>query len=64
MIRFNGTSETFVSENVVEFLARHAIDARGIAVAIDGDVVRRSDWPTTLIPDGTQIEVVTAVAGG
>ena len=64
VIRFNGTSETFVSENVVEFLARHAIDARGIAVAIDGDVVRRGDWPTTLIPDGTQIEVVTAVAGG
>ena len=64
MIRFNGANEAFVSENVSEFLARHAIDIRGIAVAIDGDVVRRSEWPTTLIPDGAQIEVVTAVAGG
>lgn len=64
MIRFNGADESFVNENVSEFLSRHAIEVRGIAVAIDGDVVRRGDWPTTLIPDGAQIEVVTAVAGG
>ncbi|MGA2124125.1 MAG: sulfur carrier protein ThiS [Acidimicrobiales bacterium] len=64
MIRFNGSDELFADENVSEFLARHGIETRGIAVAIDGEVVRRSQWTTTLIPDGAQIEVVTAVAGG
>ena len=64
MIRFNGAPESFVNESVSEFLTRHGIEVRGIAVAIDGEVVRRSEWPTTLIPDGAHIEVVTAVAGG
>jgi sulfur carrier protein len=64
VIRFNGADETFVDENVREFLTRHSIETRGIAVAIDGEVVRRSEWTTTLIPDDAQIEVVTAVAGG
>ncbi len=64
MIRFNGVEESYVDENVSEFLVRHRIETRGIAVAIDSEVVRRSRWTTTLIPDGAQIEVVTAVAGG
>ena len=64
MIRFNGAQEVFVEENVSEFLARHSIEVRGIAVAINGEVVRRREWTTTLIPDGAQVEVVTAVAGG
>ena len=64
MIRFNGAEELFADENVSEFLARHGIETRGIAVALDGEVVRRSQWTTTFIPDGAQIEVVTAVAGG
>jgi sulfur carrier protein len=64
VIRFNGADESFTSENVSEFLARHAIEPRGVAVAIDGEVVRRSEWTTTVIPDGALIEVVTAVAGG
>ncbi|MGC2486980.1 MAG: sulfur carrier protein ThiS [Acidimicrobiales bacterium] len=64
MIRFNGVEESFVEQSVDELLTRHDIEVRGIAVAIDGEVVRRSEWATTLIPDGAQIEVVTAVAGG
>ncbi|HTT60144.1 MAG TPA: sulfur carrier protein ThiS [Acidimicrobiales bacterium] len=64
MIRFNGVEEPFRAETVSGLLARHDIEPRGIAVAIDGEVVRRSEWTSTLICDGAQIEVVTAVAGG
>jgi sulfur carrier protein len=39
-------------------------DSRGIAVAVDGEVVRRVDWEQTeLRPDQT-VEVVRAVQGG
>jgi sulfur carrier protein len=41
-----------------------APDARGIAVALNGEVVTRGRWPQTELPDGAQIEVVAAVQGG
>ncbi|MEA2423903.1 MAG: sulfur carrier protein [Thermoleophilaceae bacterium] len=37
---------------------------RGIAVALDGEVVPRQRWDVTELADGQHIEVVTAVQGG
>jgi sulfur carrier protein len=39
-------------------------DAKGIAVAVERDVVPRSAWVTTQALAGTCIEIVTAAAGG
>jgi sulfur carrier protein len=64
MIRVNGEDQDFVPETVQELVHRLSIEPRGVAVAIDGDVVRRSEWGTTPIQDGCAIEIVTAVAGG
>lgn len=36
----------------------------GIAVAVDGDVVPRSQWDGTRLPPGARVEVLTAVQGG
>jgi sulfur carrier protein len=41
-----------------------AHDGRGVAVAVDGEVVPFSAWSTTPITDGARIEVVVAVQGG
>jgi sulfur carrier protein len=38
--------------------------ARGIAVALDGEVVARGRWQQTELADGARIEVVSAVQGG
>ena len=38
--------------------------ARGVAAAVNGDVVPRGSWASTVLRDGDQIEVVTAVQGG
>jgi sulfur carrier protein len=40
------------------------LPARGVAVAIDGDVVPRAELPRAELHDGVRIEVVTAVQGG
>lgn len=37
---------------------------RGIAVAIDGEVVPKSEWGSKLLRDGQKIEIVRAVQGG
>ncbi len=38
--------------------------ARGVAVALDGEVVARSRWAQTELADGARIEVVAAIQGG
>jgi sulfur carrier protein len=38
--------------------------ATGVAAAVNGDVVSRGSWAATLLRDGDQVEVVTAVQGG
>ncbi|TVZ00786.1 sulfur carrier protein ThiS [Trebonia kvetii] len=38
--------------------------ARGVAAAVDGEVVPRRAWPDTPLADGAVVEVVTAVQGG
>ena len=37
---------------------------RGLAVAVDAEVVPRSAWSTTQVRDGARVEIVTAVQGG
>ncbi len=37
---------------------------RGVAVALDGEVVPRGEWATTEVREGQQLEVLHAVQGG
>lgn len=39
-------------------------DGRGVAVAIDGEVVPRGAWADTPLHDGARLEVLAAVQGG
>lgn len=39
-------------------------DARGVAVAVDGEVVPQGEWPTFAVQGGSKVEAVTAVQGG
>lgn len=40
------------------------LDARGVAVAVDGEVVPRSQWDACPLADGSRVEVVGAIQGG
>ena len=39
-------------------------NGRGVAVALDGQVVPRGEWKDTRLIDGGQVEVLRAVQGG
>jgi sulfur carrier protein len=39
-------------------------ETRGVAVAVDGEVVRRTDWVSTRLSDRQAVEIVRAVQGG
>ena len=37
---------------------------RGLAVAVDAEVVPRSEWDAHALHDGDRVEVLTAIQGG
>ena len=37
---------------------------RGVAVAVDAEVVPRGEWETTQLDDGARVEVLRAIQGG
>jgi sulfur carrier protein len=67
MIYLNGNRhDDCAAQTVASVLALLGLysDARGVAVAVDGEVVSRADWGTFAIPDGAHVEVLTAMQGG
>jgi sulfur carrier protein len=41
-----------------------SLDARGVAVAVDGEVVPRAAWSTFALNADARVEVLTAMQGG
>jgi sulfur carrier protein len=39
-------------------------DGRGVAVAVDAEVVPRTEWETHELTDGARVEVLRAIQGG
>jgi sulfur carrier protein len=39
-------------------------EGRGVAVAVEGEVVPRGEWTATRLSDGQRVEVLQAVQGG
>jgi len=51
-----------VAEAIAAAGAEH--DQRGLAVAVEGEVVPRGEWEATDLRDGQAVEVVRAIQGG
>ncbi|MFI7676069.1 sulfur carrier protein ThiS [Actinophytocola sp. NPDC049390] len=64
-VQVNGTErEVPDGATVTEMLAALGVPAKGVAVAVDGQVVARTEHDTKVVPDGADVEVLTAVQGG
>jgi sulfur carrier protein len=67
MIVLNGEgSDVRAGETVAGVLRRLGLaqDARGVAVAVDGEVVPRAAWQSFALSDGARVEVLSAMQGG
>ena len=64
-VRLNGEPRELPDgSTMVQAVAELTAAATGVAAAVNGDVVPRGSWAATLLRDGDQVEVVTAVQGG
>jgi len=67
MILLNGKSaDVQPGETLACVLAGLGLDvqARGVAVAVDGEVVPRTGWETYALAEHARVEVLTAMQGG
>jgi sulfur carrier protein len=65
-IRVNGEDEPLAAATIAALIASKDIASglKGVAVARNGSVVPRAEWPTTSIAAGDVIEIVVARQGG
>ena len=64
---FFNSNETELPGNVRTGSQLHAwkeVPAKGVAVALNNKVVRKSQWDETPLKQGDRILVITAVCGG
>jgi sulfur carrier protein len=65
-LNVNGVEEEISVKTVSELLAFRGVDpaARFVAVAVNGSVVRRSEWPSRPLGPGDDVEIVRPFSGG
>jgi sulfur carrier protein len=52
------------NQSVGEVVSNLVASTRGVAVAVDRSVIPRSEWDSTILEAGAQVEIVSAAAGG
>lgn len=65
MIEVNGRSIDFVGdETVKDLLKRMKYTFPNVVVKINGELVKRNDFPSTVVPDDSKISVIHMISGG
>ena len=64
-VTINGETKELESEvSLDRLLELFSLPSQRIAVELNREVVRRKDWPDTIINDSDRIEIVHFVGGG
>ena len=64
-LQLNGATQALADgATVADAVASLTTAQTGVAVAVNGEVVPRGEWPTTPLRDGDRVEVLTASQGG
>ncbi len=50
--------------SLIELLAQLSLPTKGMAIAVNGEVISRTDWPQQQLQDGDQLSMFRVIAGG
>jgi sulfur carrier protein len=66
MIVLNGEPRECDGATIVELLADLGVEdrARGVAVAVNGEIVPRPEWTRRRVATGDRVEALSAMQGG
>ena len=64
-IQLNGEPREFAGEtDLAELIDLLSLSSKQVAVELNNNVIRRADWPETIVHEGDRVEVVHFVGGG
>ncbi len=65
-LTINGDTRASSAANVAALLEEENVklDAKGVAVALNGAVVRKAEWHATALDAGDTVEIVKPFSGG
>jgi sulfur carrier protein len=66
VILVNGEPRERDGASIVELLSDLGVEdrARGVAVAVNGEIVPRPEWHERRVADGDRVEALSAMQGG
>lgn len=65
MIKVNGNNVDFIkNETVSQLLKRMKYVFPNVVVKINGDLVKRTDFIDTIVPDKSEVSVIHMISGG
>jgi sulfur carrier protein len=66
VIFVNGEPRERAGATIAELLSELGVEerARGVAVALDGEVVPRAEWGERRVTEGQRVEALSAMQGG
>ncbi len=64
-IKLNGEDLELQNGAVLtDICTKLGIDSKGVAFAIDSEVIPRDEWASTKLADGTEVMMIRAACGG
>lgn len=63
-VRVNSKEVETEAQNISELLGQLSLPERGIAVAVEGQMVPRAEWSGYALKEGARLIIIKAVCGG
>lgn len=64
MVKVNGKPEDAAGRTLAQYLEEKSFDFKRVAAELNGDIVSKAQYDTTVLRDGDELEVVSFVGGG
>ncbi len=63
-IRLNGEARSLAATSISEMIAEFDLAPETLLIEHNGVALHRSEWPTTLLAENDQVEILRVAAGG
>lgn len=64
MVKINGQQADAAGKTVAEIVTEKGLNVQRVAVELNGDIVKRSDFDKVVVKEDDSMEIVNFVGGG
>ena len=64
MVKINGEEKNVMGKTIGEYLTESGYDVKRVAVELNGDILPKAQYESTVLKGGDSVEIVSFVGGG